>query len=72
MSTTVSTSGHSWWYHWAVVGKAAGVAIGAGVGIAQFVPVPAVQIAAAVVGGVATVVTGYAEKGIQADTPSTS
>lgn len=53
-----------WWYHFAVLGKSAGVAIGAFAGIAQLVPVPYVSIGGAVLAGIASLVTGYAAKGV--------
>ena len=65
--TTVSVSGHSWWYHFAVLGKSAGVAIGAAAGIGTIIPIPSVQAIAAIVGGVATVVTSYATKGVASE-----
>jgi hypothetical protein len=65
MATQIQTSGHSWWFHLAQVGKSVGVGIGAFAGIAAIIPVPPVQIAAGVIAGVATVVTGYATKGVE-------
>jgi hypothetical protein len=68
-------TGQPWWYHFAVLGKSVGIAIGAGAGtaaiLAGFVPGvgPAIAAGIGVVAGVASVVTHYADSGINAVVP---
>jgi hypothetical protein len=70
-----SMTGQPWWYHLAVLGKSVGVGIGAGAGtaalISGFIPVYGPIIATAIGGlaSVASVVTHYAETGVDAGAP---
>lgn len=59
-----------WWYHLAVIGKSVGVGIGAFAGTAMtvsaFIPGygPAISAAVGAIAGLATVVTHYANSGV--------
>ena len=55
-----------WWLHLAQIGHSVGVGIGVVAGVARFVPGPW-SIPIGVVATVASVVTHYADKGIQVE-----